>query len=162
MKIVAVTACPTGIAHTYMAAEALEAAAARAGVDIAVETQGSAGATPLPPETIAAADAAIFAVDVGVRDRGRFAGKPLVASGVKRPMDDGDAMIAEALAYVDDPNAPRVEGSAGDAGAGAAAARRKDPCWLLDALPPVCPSPRSGSPSRSPIFSRCRPSPSTG
>ena len=46
-SIVAVTACPTGIAHTYMAAEALEAAAARAGVDIAVETQGSAGSTPL-------------------------------------------------------------------------------------------------------------------
>jgi fructose PTS system EIIBC or EIIC component len=115
-SLVAVTACPTGIAHTYMAAEALEAAAARAGVDIAVETQGSAGSTPLPPETIANADAAIFAVDVGVRDRGRFAGKPLVASGVKRPMDDGDAMIAEALAYADDPNAPRVEG--GGAGAG--------------------------------------------
>jgi PTS system fructose-specific IIC component len=122
-SIVAVTACPTGIAHTYMAAEALEAAAARAGVDIAVETQGSAGSTPLPPETIANADAAIFAVDVGVRDRGRFAGKPLVASGVKRPMDDGDAMIAEALAYADDPNAPRVEGSGGGAGAGDSASR---------------------------------------
>ena len=47
-SLVAVTACPTGIAHTYMAAEALEAAAARAGVTIHVETQGSAGATPLP------------------------------------------------------------------------------------------------------------------
>jgi fructose PTS system EIIBC or EIIC component len=112
-SLVAVTACPTGIAHTYMAAEALEAAAERAGVDIAVETQGSAGSSPLPSETIANADAAIFAVDVGVRDRGRFAGKPLVASGVKRPMDDADAMIAEALRYADDPSAPRVEGSGG-------------------------------------------------
>jgi fructose-specific phosphotransferase system IIB component len=112
-RIVAVTACPTGIAHTYMAAEALEAAAERAGVDLAVETQGSAGASPLPSETIAKADAAIFAVDVGVRDRARFAGKPLVASGVKRPMDDADSMIAEALRYADDPNAPRVEGSGG-------------------------------------------------
>ena len=115
-SIVAVTACPTGIAHTYMAAEALEAAAARAGVDIHIETQGSAGSTPLPRETIAAASAAIFAADVGVRDRGRFAGKPVVASGVKRAIDDGDAMIAEALRFVDDPNAPRVEGSAGGAG----------------------------------------------
>ena len=53
----------------------------------------------------------IFAVDVGVRDRGRFAGKPVVSSSVKRPIDDGDAMIAEALRYADDPNAPRVEGS---------------------------------------------------
>ena len=110
-SLVAVTACPTGIAHTYMAAEALEAAAAKAGVPIAVETQGSAGSKPLSPETIAAASAVIFAVDVGVRDRGRFAGKPVVSSGVKRPIDDGDTMIAEALRYADDPNAPRVEGA---------------------------------------------------
>jgi PTS system fructose-specific IIC component len=110
-SLVAVTACPTGIAHTYMAAEALEAAAARAGVRISVETQGSAGSKPLSPATIAAASAVIFAVDVGVRDRGRFAGKPVVSSGVKRPIDDGDAMIAEALRYADDPNAPRVEGA---------------------------------------------------
>ncbi|HEX3930964.1 MAG TPA: fructose-specific PTS transporter subunit EIIC [Nocardioides sp.] len=110
-SLVAVTACPTGIAHTYMAAEALEAAAAKAGVPIAVETQGSAGSKPLSPATIAAASAVIFAVDVGVRDRGRFAGKPVVSSGVKRPIDDGDAMIAEALRYAEDPNAPRVEGS---------------------------------------------------
>ena len=94
-----------------MAAEALEAAAAKAGVPIAVETQGSAGSKPLPPETIAAASAVIFAVDVGVRDRGRFAGKPVVSSSVKRPIEDGDAMIAEALRYADDPNAPRVEGA---------------------------------------------------
>ncbi|MCH1869062.1 fructose-specific PTS transporter subunit EIIC [Nocardioides sp. CFH 31398] len=114
-RLVAVTACPTGIAHTYMAAEALEAAAARAGVRIDVETQGSAGSTPLSRETIEAADAVIFAVDVGVRDRGRFAGKPLVSSGVKGPIDDGDAMIAKALRTADDPNAPRVEGSGADA-----------------------------------------------
>jgi len=117
-SIVAVTACPTGIAHTYMAAEALEAAAQRAGVDIQVETQGSAGATPLAPEVIAAADAVIFAVDVGVRDRQRFAGKPVVSSGVKRPFDEADAMIAEALRYAGDPSAPRVEGTAAAAGAG--------------------------------------------
>ncbi|MDO9496812.1 MAG: fructose-specific PTS transporter subunit EIIC [Nocardioides sp.] len=120
-SLVAVTACPTGIAHTYMAAEALEAAAERAGVDIDVETQGSAGSHPLAPATIAAADAVIFAVDVGVRDRGRFAGKPVVSSGVKRPIDEGDKMIAEALRYADDPDAPRVEGAltAGEGGGGA-------------------------------------------
>jgi fructose PTS system EIIBC or EIIC component len=117
-SLVAVTACPTGIAHTYMAAEALEAAAARAGVPIHVETQGSAGSTPLGADTIAAAGAVIFAVDVGVRDRSRFAGKPMVSSGVKRPIDDADAMIAEALRYADDPSAPRVEGTAAEAGAG--------------------------------------------
>jgi PTS system fructose-specific IIC component len=118
-SLVAVTACPTGIAHTYMAAEALEAAAERAGVDLQVETQGSAGTTPLPPATIAAADAVIFAVDVGVRDRGRFAGKPLVSSSVKRPIEQGDEMIAEALRLADDPNAPRVEGGGADEGSGA-------------------------------------------
>ncbi len=117
-RLVAVTACPTGIAHTYMAAEALEAAAARAGVDIAIETQGSAGSKPLAPSVIAAADAVIFAVDVGVRDRTRFAGKPLISSGVKRPMDEGDTMIAEALRAADDPGAARVQGQAGS-GAGA-------------------------------------------
>jgi PTS system fructose-specific IIC component len=124
-RLVAVTSCPTGIAHTYMAAEALEAAAERAGVEIAVETQGAAGSTPLPRATIEAADAVIFAADVGVRDRARFAGKPVVSSGVKRPIDDGDAMIAEALEYAGAENPPRVEaaagagGDAGDGGTGA-------------------------------------------
>ncbi len=117
-SLVAVTACPTGIAHTYMAAEALEAAAERAGVELHVETQGSAGSTPLSPATIAAAGAVIFAVDVGVRDRARFGGKPMVSSGVKRPIDDADAMIAEALRYAADPaGSPRVEGDASTAGA---------------------------------------------
>ncbi|WP_344734260.1 fructose-specific PTS transporter subunit EIIC [Nocardioides fonticola] len=114
-SLVAVTACPTGIAHTYMAAEALQAAAAKAGVDIVVETQGSAGSTPIPAEIIAAADAVVFAVDVGVRDRHRFAGKPLVSGGVKKAVDDADAMIAEALRAIDDPTAQRVEGGSGDA-----------------------------------------------
>jgi PTS system fructose-specific IIC component len=117
-SLVAVTACPTGIAHTYMAAEALEAAAERAGVQIHVETQGSAGSTPLARDVIANASAVIFAVDVGVRDRSRFAGKPVVSSGVKRPIDEGDKMIAEALRYAEDPNAPRVEGEAPGAGGG--------------------------------------------
>lgn len=115
-SLVAVTACPTGIAHTYMAAEALEAAAERAGVDIQVETQGSAGSTPLAPEKIHNAGAVIFAVDVGVRERGRFAGKPMVSSSVKRPIDEADEMIAEALRYAADPaNAPKVEGTATEA-----------------------------------------------
>jgi PTS system fructose-specific IIC component len=110
-SLVAVTACPTGNAHPSMAAEALAAAAERAGVEISVETQGSAGSHPLSPDTIARAAAVIFAVDVGVRDRGRFAGKPVVSSGVKRPIDEADKMIEEALRYSKDPNAPRVEGS---------------------------------------------------
>ena len=93
-SIVAVTACPTGIAHTYMAADALKAAAERAGVDYHVETQGSAGATPVPPDVIAAADAVIFAVDVDVRDKARFAGKPVVQVPVKRGIDEADELVA--------------------------------------------------------------------
>lgn len=96
MKFVAVTSCPTGIAHTYMAAEALEQAAVDAGDELVVETQGSAGAEPLDPSVIAGADAVIFAADVEVRGRERFAGKPLIQSGVKRAINSAEAMIEEA------------------------------------------------------------------
>ncbi|AJF70202.1 PTS fructose transporter subunit IIABC [Streptomyces vietnamensis] len=102
LRFVAVTSCPTGIAHTYMAAKALELAAARAGARIQVETQGSAGTTPLDPEAIAAADAVIFAHDVEVRDRARFAGKPTVDVGVKAGVNRADDLIAQAAALVAD------------------------------------------------------------
>jgi PTS system fructose-specific IIC component len=111
--LVAVTACPTGIAHTYMAADSLVAAAKKAGATLHVETQGSSGSTPLSPATIAEADAVIFATDVGVKDKQRFAGKPVVASGVKRAINEPDKMVAEALAAAADPAAPRVQGDAG-------------------------------------------------
>ena len=107
-SIVAVTACPTGIAHTYMAADALVAAGRRAGVDVHVETQGSSSVTPLDPALIAAAGAVIFAVDVDVRDKGRFGGKPLVQGPVKRGVDEPDQMIADAIAASSDPNPRRV------------------------------------------------------
>ncbi|WP_448610553.1 PTS fructose transporter subunit IIABC [Geodermatophilus sp. URMC 60] len=121
-SLVVVSACPTGIAHTYMAADKLTAAGEAAGVDVHVETQGSSGATPLDPAVIRAADAVIFAVDVGVRDRDRFAGKPLVQSGTKRAINEPDVMVREALAAADDPNARRVPGGAGGADESAAAA----------------------------------------
>ncbi|MFF2145700.1 fructose-specific PTS transporter subunit EIIC [Kitasatospora sp. NPDC058190] len=100
LRLVAVTSCPTGIAHTYMAAKALELAAARAGARIQVETQGSAGTTVLAPEVIAAADAVIFAHDVEVRDRARFAGKPTVDVGVKAAVNRADDLIAQAAGLV--------------------------------------------------------------
>jgi fructose PTS system EIIBC or EIIC component len=96
MKIVAVTSCPTGIAHTYMAAESLEQAAADAGHEILVETQGAAGSDPLTAEQIGAADAVIFANDVEVRNRERFAGKPLVQVGVKKAINDAASLFVEA------------------------------------------------------------------
>ncbi|TLG00252.1 PTS sugar transporter [Nocardia cyriacigeorgica] len=104
-SIVAVTACPTGIAHTYMAADALVAAGERAGVRVQVETQGSSGTTALSAATIAAADAVILATDVGVKGRERFAGKPVIESGVKRAINEPDAMIADALRIARDPAA---------------------------------------------------------
>lgn len=107
-RLVGVTACPTGIAHTYMAADALVAAGKVAGVDVQVETQGSAGAKALDPEVIAAADAVIFAVDVDVRDKHRFAGKPVISAPVKRGIDEPDEMVAEAIAAADNPSARRV------------------------------------------------------
>ncbi|WP_043672359.1 PTS fructose transporter subunit IIABC [Clavibacter michiganensis] len=110
--LIAVTACPTGIAHTYMAADSLVAAAKRAGVELHVETQGSSSVTPVDPAIIARATAVIFAVDVDVRDRARFAGKPVIQSPVKRGIDQPDQMVAEAVAAAKDPSAPRVPGGA--------------------------------------------------
>ncbi|MEU0739110.1 fructose-specific PTS transporter subunit EIIC [Streptomyces sp. NPDC006134] len=94
-RIVAVTSCPTGIAHTYMAAEALENAGREAGVEITVETQGSAGFTRLDPALIEAADGVILAHDVPVRDKDRFAGKPTVDTGVKAAVNRPGELIAE-------------------------------------------------------------------
>lgn len=110
-KVVAVTACPTGIAHTYMAADSLTQAAADEGIDLQVETQGSSGSTPLSAATIAAADAVIFATDVGVKNESRFAGKPVVVSGVKRAINEPSVMLAEARRAATDPKARRVGGS---------------------------------------------------
>ncbi|MEV7634295.1 fructose-specific PTS transporter subunit EIIC [Microbacterium sp. NPDC089318] len=107
-RLVAVTACPTGIAHTYMAADSLVAAAKEAGVDLQVETQGSSGAKALDPAVIAAADAVIFAVDVDVRGKERFAGKPVINAPVKRGIDEPAKMVQEALAAAEDPHARRV------------------------------------------------------
>lgn len=109
--IVAVTACPTGIAHTYMAADSLVAAGEEAGVEVLVETQGSSGSTPLAASTLARADAVIFATDVGVRGRERFAGKPVIESGVKRAISEPGTMIAEALRAARDPKAATVAGA---------------------------------------------------
>ncbi|MFZ3595237.1 PTS fructose transporter subunit IIABC [Streptomyces sp. BH104] len=95
-KIVAVTSCPTGIAHTYMAAESLENTGRDTdGVELVVETQGSSGFTRLDPAVIAAADGVIFAHDVPVREKERFAGKPTVDVGVKAGINRPAELITE-------------------------------------------------------------------
>lgn len=115
--LLAITSCPTGIAHTYMAAESLENAAADKGIEIHVETQGSGGIEPFSPDVIKRAGAIIIAADVGIQGRERFAGMPVIESSVKRPMTDGPAMIDEAVAAAADPHARRVAGTAGAAAA---------------------------------------------
>ena len=117
-RIVAITACPTGIAHTYMAADALtQTANDRDDVDLTVETQGSSNNESVSQSTIDAADAVIFATDVGVRDRERFAGKPVIESGVKRAINEPGKMLDEAIAAAKNPNARKVSGTASSSSA---------------------------------------------
>ncbi len=108
--LVAVTSCPTGIAHTFMAADGLEQAGKAAGVEIHVEPQGSGRIDWLDPAVIARADAAIFAADLPVRDRERFTGLPVIEASVKRGINEPDKLVAEALAAVGNPAAARVAG----------------------------------------------------
>lgn len=112
--VVAITACPTGIAHTYMAADYLTAAGKKMGVDVKVEPQGSTATEPLDASEIEAADAVIFATDVGVKGRERFAGKPVIESGVKRAINEPEKMVAEAVAAAKDPHAHRVPAGHGE------------------------------------------------
>jgi len=100
MKFVAVSSCPTGIAHTYMAAEALEQAGLAAGHEVVVETQGAAGSTPIDPAVIAAADGVIFAADLEVQGKERFAGKPTIDVGVKKAVHDAPGVLAAAVEAV--------------------------------------------------------------
>lgn len=111
--LLAITSCPTGIAHTYMAAESLENAAKDKGIELHVETQGSGGITPFTDEQIARASALIVAADVNISGRERFAGLPLVEHPVKRAISHGGEMIDEAVAAASDPSARRVQAGAG-------------------------------------------------
>ena len=98
IRLVAITSCPTGIAHTFMAAAALRKAAADLGYEIKVETQGSVGAkNTLTEEDIRVADAAIIAADTHV-DASRFASARLLTTSTKAAMNDGKQVIADALA----------------------------------------------------------------
>src|SRR4051812_40145632 len=97
MNIVAVTACPTGIAHTYMAAEQLEKTAKAMGHTIRVETQGAMGIeSELSAKEIAAADIAIFAVDIEVEKKERFSGKKTIQVGVSEPIKNPKGVLAKA------------------------------------------------------------------
>ncbi|MFC8387498.1 fructose-specific PTS transporter subunit EIIC [Streptomyces sp. NPDC057238] len=140
-RVVAVTSCPTGIAHTYMAAESLENAGRDAGIEIVVETQGSAGFTRLDPAVIAAADGVIFAHDVPVREKDRFAGKPTVDTGVKAAINRPADLITEVRGKAErgEVTAAATSGAsggtpverAGDSGEGYGTKLRK---WLMSGV----------------------------
>lgn len=117
LKLLAVTACPTGIAHTYMAAEKLTQAAEARGIGMKVETQGSIGAeNALSDNDVAQADGIIIAADKDV-ERDRFAGKRLLVTGVAEAISDPGALldrVREAPVY----QSPSGSGSAGGGAAG--------------------------------------------
>ena len=96
-KIVAVTACPTGVAHTFMAAEALQQTAKRLGYDLQVETQGSVGArNPLSAQAISEADVVLLAADIEVPTE-RFAGKKIYRCGTGIALKQSEATLKKAL-----------------------------------------------------------------
>jgi len=97
MKLVAITSCPAGIAHTYMAAEALQMAAKAAGVEIKVETQGSIGAeNAITAEDVKSAHAVIIAADTTV-DMTRFKGLPVVEASVQEAIKNSKALVEKAM-----------------------------------------------------------------
>ncbi|MBN2082283.1 PTS fructose transporter subunit IIB [bacterium] len=96
MKIVAVTACPTGIAHTYMAAEQLAKTGAALGHEVKVETQGAMGIeNELTAEDIRNADYVIFAADIEVEERQRFDGLPTIEVPAQLAIKDPAAIFAK-------------------------------------------------------------------
>ena len=102
MKFVAITACPTGIAHSQMAAENLETTATDRGHDIHVEVQGAMGTeNEIPADTLAAADAVIVAADTGVQ-LDRFADHIVVKASVKDGVNDAGGLIDEAVSRVEE------------------------------------------------------------
>ena len=115
LEIVAITSCPTGIAHTFMAAEGLTQGATQLGHRIKVETQGSVGAqNTLSADEIRRADLVIIAADTQV-DTSRFAGKRLFQSSTKAAIHDGAALVKRAIAEATEHASSKAAGSAAQA-----------------------------------------------
>ncbi len=102
MKVVAVTSCPSGVAHTYMAAEALERAAKEAGIEIKVETQGSIGIeNELTKEDVAEADIVIITKDMGIKNMDRFKGSTVVKVSVGDAIKKAKPLMKKIQEYVE-------------------------------------------------------------
>jgi 2-O-A-mannosyl-D-glycerate-specific PTS system IIC component len=108
--VVCVTACPAGIAHTYMAAEYLEKAGRKLGVNVVVEKQGANGIEGrLTPEQLQEARACIFATEVAIKESERFQGIPSLSVPVAEPLRHAEALIERALALQPSPVARPVQ-----------------------------------------------------
>ncbi|WP_311971691.1 PTS fructose-like transporter subunit IIB [Pseudomonas baltica] len=111
-RLIAITACPTGVAHTFMAAEALQQAAKQLGYEIKVETQGSVGARdPLSATAIAEADVVLLACDIDVATE-RFAGKRIYRCGTSIALKQSQATLKKALAEAKEESGAKAEGAA--------------------------------------------------
>lgn len=101
MKIIGVTACPTGIAHTYMAQEALEKKAKEMGHECQIETQGSIGVeNDLSKKQVKEADVVILAVEVAIEGAERFDDKVVLKANVAKCISEPENIINQALALV--------------------------------------------------------------
>ena len=102
MFIVCVTACPTGIAHTFMAAEALQKAGTARGLEVKVETQGSLGAdNEIDATDLARADGVILASAVAIEGAERFEGMPNIECGVEDAVAEADAVVEALLSEIE-------------------------------------------------------------
>lgn len=98
MKIVAITACPSGVAHTYLAAESLVIAAKKNNADIKVETQGSIGIeNELTAKEISEANVVILTNDIGIKNEERFKGKPIVRVSTGDCLKKADGIIKKLI-----------------------------------------------------------------
>jgi len=98
MFIAAVTACPTGIAHTYIAADKLKKAAKKIGIEIKVETQGTIGiSNELKEEDMERADAIIIASDVAISKAERFNGKKVIKAALSEAVKSPEALLKKAI-----------------------------------------------------------------
>lgn len=109
MRIVAVTACPTGVALTYMAANRLSGAARRLGHAMKIETQGALGSEDLVTrKDVGRADVAILAADVAIEQPERFEALPVLRVSTAEAIDDPDAVIERAVALTGGASAPQA------------------------------------------------------
>lgn len=97
MKVIGITACPTGIAHTYMAQETLELELKKRGYEYKIETQGGMGIdNELTKEDVDSADVVILAVSIVIEGEERFDGKPIIRASVDRAIKDVVELVNEA------------------------------------------------------------------